>query len=107
MCNSFCTCYQSTISVSFRLQRSDGVDIRSKGICRLYHFKRTRPDVHQCAFTNDYLDVCGGYFFSESLRNECPEGSCELLRGLMIVGVLKRLQIMSQPKPKGVLLHFF
>lgn len=35
----------------------DGVDIRSRGICSLYHLKRTRPDVQQCAVTNDYLDV--------------------------------------------------
>lgn len=44
-------------------------------------------------------------FFLEALRNECPEGSCELLRGLMIGGVLKRLQIMSEPKT-GVIVGF-
>lgn len=48
----------------------------------------------------------GSFFFPEALRNECPEGFWELLRGLMIVGVLKRLQIMSESNT-GIIVHFF
>ncbi len=59
-----------------------------RGICRLCH-QSTQGQTCGSVSLQMIIWMFDGDSFSESLRNECPEGFCKLLRRWMIVGVLK------------------